>query len=503
MGERLEFTVLDVGQGTGTFLAVHDDRGEVVRTVLIDLGSERAKLAAGGPSAEYVVEKLWYMAPPRLDAVVLSHSDSDHINLVQDVLSQFAPPDQDDPDKPNLTVGFLAYGGDRGKYRKGKRKNVVALVEEYMDSDDQATAFAASSSDFTASPVAPFFNEGGLRLYLVIGNAAQPDGKAPKSKKRKISPSFAINTNSLVVLVEYRGVQFVATGDATGPTLAACNTVITDSVRKTYFKDVFMLAMPHHGSARTTFSLQGLSPDVTPEDNLTKFVERIPAQTITASAERVPTFKHPSARVLSYFWDKLTAPAPFYSDPLLSASRHFYTAYFTKKDGFTLDDGSGKTSTWPKSDRWYTVQSARNVYTNLYFGRFLQSGVDIPPSPAKPVTEYNGQQRPPLGVAWLYKVDETSRVLERVVNRPNLLEWRRRIVAARDEPDELPHWWGALDVTSTDPADLPALGGAFTRQGWRPRPPGATTRRVPPPVTAPPPHAAAAPPGLARVRVIR
>ncbi|MFZ2407685.1 MAG: hypothetical protein WAW41_21340, partial [Methylobacter sp.] len=82
----VNITVLDVGQGMGTFVEIYDTSGALISTLLFDLGSLNNKVSAGGPSVQYLVDKLKSMADPTIELLVLSHKDGDHVNLIEDLL---------------------------------------------------------------------------------------------------------------------------------------------------------------------------------------------------------------------------------------------------------------------------------------------------------------------------------------------------------------------------------------------------------------------------------
>ena len=111
---NIKFHVLDVGQGTGNFIETYSSTKVLTKTILIDLGSERAKKTAGVPSAKFVADQLKNMTGGAvLDTLIMSHSDSDHINLLPDLLEYFDPPGIPSiPPKPTLTIKVAYYGGN-------------------------------------------------------------------------------------------------------------------------------------------------------------------------------------------------------------------------------------------------------------------------------------------------------------------------------------------------------------------------------------------------------
>jgi len=433
--KAIRFTVLDVGQGTGNFIETFSTKTPSlatapVKTFLIDLGSERQRKEAGGPAANFVVNQLNLMKSRELDCVILSHSDSDHINLLEMVLAAFDPPGTINPTKPILTVQASYYGGDYALYSK-RGKNILVRLAQYSLTHPQS--FPTGKSSFGVASPKPFRTVDGVDLYLMIGNAPKSAGGA--AKKAAVD-SFAINTKSLVVVVSW-GIQYIATGDATGVTLAWCNKYVTDTIKKNFLPSVVMLTMPHHGSATTTFNITGTSggrDDAAAVKNVQTFVAKTAPASVTASAERVRTFKHPSAFLLQFFWGVIQSGD--YTDPTLTGGQHYYTAYFTTGDGYKVNDG-GTVQPFPRSDWWYTLQTAKDIFTNLYFDPEMVPDAKghrtarLPPNPGNIVPSPSTTPYPPLGVAWIYSTPEgQTTTVDRLINRPALLALQRQLVAA-------------------------------------------------------------------------
>lgn len=449
----LLFRVLDVGQGSGNFIEIYDTKGKLSNTILIDLGSEKAKDTAGGPSVEYVVAKLKTMAQPTIDTVILSHSDSDHINLVQDLLKAFDPVGTPGKLRKNtLQIDVVRYGGDSSKYKKtkganGQAENVLTRLGDYAPGNPKVSDIDSFKPSYTSlrKAGAPFRTVNGVKLYVMMGNAAREDDGTKLGKKRKaVSDSYALNTNSLVIMLSFRGKQIIATGDATGVTLQQANRILTSAIIQAYLPSVLMLTMPHHSSKTTTLDVKGATGtkaerDKYGETNLENFADNTRPNAITASADRKGTFRHPSALVMSYFWDELM-PNVSYTDPLLpqGSDRHFYSAYFNADDGFQVYDDP-MLEDWPPTSNWYTVQTDQNIYVNLYAKPAEQRGVLLPPDESQIIDRYpSTAKQPPAGVAWVFRINNKGAVsVTRQDNRAALLALRRAIYSGVP-PSELP-----------------------------------------------------------------
>ncbi|WP_405436485.1 hypothetical protein OG373_06090 [Streptomyces avidinii] len=420
---KLVFWVLDVGQGSGNFVQLFDDSDKLIGSLLFDLGSEGKKSEAGFPSAQTVAALLGN--PGTLDLVALSHSDSDHINLIPELLSYFTTSE--------LAINTVRYGGDYARYQKRTGTNILAELGTYMPGTSSPQHLPPGFSAFRGDPApAPDYTLGDLKLWILMANAAAPGAKKAKialqartGTKHKAADGSNANTNSLVLLVGFRGLQFIVTGDATGTTLYQINLVVNTSIKKDYLDAVVMLTLPHHGSATTTFDVGG---GIDGEDNLKNFVTNTTPYSLTGSADKRRSYKHPSAKVMEYFWAGLARGEPYWKDPTLG-DRHFYTAYFTPGDAYDYKDGKGALYTWPPSAWWYSVQTASDIYTNMYVYTDMMGGqqeIVLPPNSSALEVPDNPVPPRALGVAWKYTVTDTV-TLEMQVNRPDY----ERMIAAR------------------------------------------------------------------------
>lgn len=169
-------------------------------------------------------------------------------------------------------------------------------------------------SSFTATdPPEPFDTFGELEVWILKANAATSDAKSSSSsdgsKRQRVDGGYDINTDSVVVLLGFplSKAWFVVTGDATATTMYQVNEVVNDSVKKKYLQHVVMMTVPHHGSTSTSFDVRGGG-----EATLKTFAEKIEPVSVIGSADKVGTYKQPSARVLQYFWPYVTVGEPFW-----------------------------------------------------------------------------------------------------------------------------------------------------------------------------------------------
>ncbi|MGE4069780.1 MAG: hypothetical protein AB7E72_01230 [Lysobacterales bacterium] len=370
--------MLNVGQGSGNFVEILED-GDLKTTVLIDLGSEGASSAHHGPSVDKIVEILEDMDNPEIACLCLSHSDTDHISMIEQLLKQFYKPGSGKPDNQILTIRHVRYGGAYELYQKGSRANVIDQVKAYMPKGSKPTGVTINCSSYVKSKN-PIYEDKtlGFALRLLIGNTVRSAvASGNDTTLLPLKDAVMVNTVSLIVVFDWSGSQFITTGDATGITMVRANSIMKDGVGS-FFKDPLMLTIPHHGSFRTAFSFtgQGFRGFKKQLAQLTQFARRCGARMLTASAGHNSQFDHPSAYVLDIFWKFTDATIDPYTDPAAS-NGHFYTAYFKKSYSFdvTIDGDNEK---WPTGgDGFYTMQSPVQIYSTVYFDRSEYNG--IPP----------------------------------------------------------------------------------------------------------------------------
>lgn len=428
MPNKLRYTVLPVGQGSGTLIQVLDSGGVPIETSLIDLGSLGWSKQAGKPSADFVIAELKKMAVPQLKALFLSHSDGDHTNLLGRVLDAFYKPSDDEPADETLIIKEVWYGGEHGHYKK-RSKNIIDRVKTYRPTGTTTNIndLGLRRSSWRGDDPKPLYKTGnGVNFWLLYGNAPVAGklyGKAEPS--RKGSRAYLRNVSSLVLVVRYGSAtsrKLVALGDATGLTLAGCNAKIDE--QKIKLGPVATLSLPHHGSQVTTYDMLGLKTDTLDQgkvaDAIVKaFVDHLKPFSITASAGEDHHHKHPASRVIKDFGTHLGEK--LYTDAGVAfREQHFFTSHYAADDLGLM--GSSTTVTWPPKTGWYTGRTAKNAFTIDYFRGDPKTldiptvfppdaVIDAPKAPYKPV--------PPRAAGWAWEVeaDGSDYDLLRVVDR--------------------------------------------------------------------------------------
>jgi competence protein ComEC len=211
---KMEVTVLDVGQGDSIFAAFPDGQ-----TMLIDGGGEAGSEMPGNYRAaadigeEVVAPYLWSRGLKRVDVVVLTHADQDHIDGLRAVLHDFR-------------VGQLWVGAD-----PDKRSYRELIVE----------AKAAGI------PVAHQHRQDAFDFGTAHGDVVWPVESGESAKN--------LNNNSLVLRIRSGESRFLLTGDIEQK--AEKEIVASGSLLQADF-----LKVPHHGSK--TSSTDGFLADVSP-----------------------------------------------------------------------------------------------------------------------------------------------------------------------------------------------------------------------------------------------
>lgn len=421
MAITMNVTVLDVGQGMGNFVEIYDDTKtpSLISTLLFDLGSDNYKKQAGEPSVDYIVNKLKTMTNPTIDLLVLSHSDSDHVNLIPYLLSKFTPTTTT---LPSLKINKVYYGANRAWYpcyrdlkTTVKTKiNVLTMLEGYIPSPSKVIPFTPAEGGLNKDTKkwTPFYDKGnGVTVSLLAANV--PD-EPPPSKRRKLNSGTptpnknSTNTMSAVCKIEYKNNAFIIAGDATYNTLCRINTIFNGT--SNLFDNVKMLTQPHHGSRKTTFGLNATNAKISDvqKQGVKAFVDLIKAQSLAVSADR--KHKHPSLETIDEFSTSVSKSSPWYIDTVNFPAPQSLHSMTTQLD-LTLVYPDTKTIN--KKD--YSFQTQANIYSTLYsinindrsfsYSAFSSADLNVTLLYATAPTTY---PLLPTGVSWCYSVSATG-----------------------------------------------------------------------------------------------
>lgn len=203
---HLELHFIDVGQGDCTL--IKRPNGTVI---LVDCGS------LGGANEtevrEYLLDQL-DSQDPTIDALVITHPDRDHYNLLPDVLE-------------GVAVQKTLLVGQPSEHSSGNTDDWIddlpnrqILSSTYFDPEDQPNQL---------------FADGESKIHVLAANI-----QASASAK---------NARSIVLMVSYGTYDAILTGDATFDTEEAIVDRYDDE-----WLDVELLKVGHHGSSTTSTS---------------------------------------------------------------------------------------------------------------------------------------------------------------------------------------------------------------------------------------------------------
>jgi competence protein ComEC len=194
--QHLQCTFLHVGHGEAIALELPSGQ-----TLLYDVGSSGAPESAVRSTAAF----LWSRGITRLDAVVLSHADSDHYNGLPGLLDRFSVG----------TVYVSPVMWDEGK----------PLVNALRQAIDRAGVPIVKIS-------------AGDRLAVGAGSTIEVLHPVPSR-----TPGRTDNANCITLLVEYLGQRILLTGDLAPPGL--------EDVLAEMPTHCDVLLVPHHGSRQS------------------------------------------------------------------------------------------------------------------------------------------------------------------------------------------------------------------------------------------------------------
>lgn len=200
----LQITMLDVGQGD--CIHIQSEEG---KHYLIDGGSSSKSRVM-----EYqILPYLKYEGVGHLEAVFVTHSDSDHCSAVLDMLSEYPA--------EGITIGSLilpAIGMD-------------SADEKYMEMIELAEENAITVQYMSRGQ---YMEDGGMRFTCMHPYKGYETREA--------------NEYSLVLLLDYGNFSGLFTGDVEGEG----EDIVWEYMQKTFFDRLTLLKVAHHGSAYST-----------------------------------------------------------------------------------------------------------------------------------------------------------------------------------------------------------------------------------------------------------
>jgi len=297
--EVVEFHFLDVGQGDCTLVEFPTGY-----SILVDCGSN------DGGDAQYVNEYLKNeLEDDQIDALVITHPDGDHYNLLRQGLS-------------GIQVDHIYMSGEPSEHGN-------ADVDSWISAFDvsQRTVLAAEDFDDVDEPNDTIPSDSGEVRVVAANVPAVNTGS-----------NFAVNARSIVLLVSYGGFDVMLTGDATFGTEEKIRERFGDS-----WLDCEVLKVGHHGSSTTS----------THDD----WLAAVRPETAVVSASSTNTYGHPRKSVLERVADYTVSDVPhtviwgwWANNRGQIGSRHGYreSIYNTASSGTVVISSNGD---------WYEVRT--------------------------------------------------------------------------------------------------------------------------------------------------
>ncbi len=208
---RIIVHFIDVGQGDSILIELGDDT-----VMLIDAGHETSVSKAF--KADYLAYLDTIIGDGNIDYLIATHPDSDHINMLTDVIEKY-------------DVAEIYFNDCYNDGVKGASKTLQNF-ETAAESEENCTVYEYSTADDTIQYI------NGSDYKLTIYSSGNDGFKGAESKA---------NSMSILCLLEYGGRRALFTGDAEDKTeewfVAKCEELYqTDGL------DIDFLKVGHHGS---------------------------------------------------------------------------------------------------------------------------------------------------------------------------------------------------------------------------------------------------------------
>lgn len=256
------------GQGMCNAIELYD--GATLKyLMLLDFGAEKDTATV----RKYTLEKLKLMITNhgKIDAMVISHSDSDHWKLMNELLKQLPS---------TVTIDVAAFGIGQWKNNALTFQN---LVKNRMAPGKSVTFYENAETQITdANNIANWIDFGGVKFSVFAASVITADTSMDDSDM-----VIESNTASLVIRVLFGGNSLIFTGDATATTLQYMNNKLDG---KKIPNACYMMTAPHHGALATLDYKLG---------DLVTFTASTQPTCALASAQLRVNFNHPNVCVMS------------------------------------------------------------------------------------------------------------------------------------------------------------------------------------------------------------
>ena len=213
MPGEFSVVVMDAGQGESLLVVFPDDS-----LIMVDCGSMKNKGIVKEPIIE-VLNRYLPAAGNRLKALVLTHPDIDHYNLINEIII-----------KNNIPINYLIYGGDANDYGN---------IARWITSHENNTAVPRQITQVE--------KPGEYHYSETIISELSYDGVYGKVDVRILAANVgaSFNSKSIVLLITYGDINVFLMGDAPVETE---NFILAKMDRTLLAGKHTLLKVGHHGS---------------------------------------------------------------------------------------------------------------------------------------------------------------------------------------------------------------------------------------------------------------
>lgn len=290
--------VLFCGQGMTTLVEVYDSGDPTSAPNYLALVDCGGNVAEGQTATTYIADKVAAKADKKLDAVLISHQDQDHVLLLDQLGKKLAA--------KGCTGERIFVGGiSWEKHNQAKVKRFVKTLGIPAKKVGFDAPFSSDYEDVDKRTDLGYWAKYQNVYIRVLVSGLSVTGKDDIVK----------NSSSAVLVVENGAYSMVLPGDATYQTMEAANDILDV---KNLIPKVIGLEIPHHGALRT--AVEDYYAKGKPKDFdfsiINSFAANIAPQVVVASAGPRNTHNHPMEEVLQVF-----------ESTLGTAGAHGYVAY--------------------------------------------------------------------------------------------------------------------------------------------------------------------------------
>lgn len=297
---RVEYFCLWCNQGMANWIEIYDRDGDdtvPAAIVLSDFGAGVRQSATQvsmryAPPVHFIVTRLRYLMDhdlePRIDRVVISHQDADHLNLLQAMVSEC------ERRTIPLRITEIRWGG--GNW--GPSAN--ATLRRLTPFADRVRPWQGTYSDYRRNMLGAFYKRALFRAGNVFFRTLVVDAPIYMA-----GDDIERNGSGAVIVVEFDGVgTIILPGDATVDTLVWADDRMLWWERGTgtaAVRPCFVMSVPHHGAYRTLIDeAEGTGVDGDDEFVAARaFIELTRPDSLAVSAGAMNGHHHPHLSVLN------------------------------------------------------------------------------------------------------------------------------------------------------------------------------------------------------------